>query len=229
MSHDHNHEAADHDSHFDAGDVATLETERRFWEKHAKNYDRSMLLLGKPLSPMIERVARAVHGCGRVLELAAGTGLVTGAIALAAREVVATDYAQAMVDALHARVQGAKLDNVRCERADVYALTYESASFDAVVAANVLHLLPDLPSALDAMKRVVQPGGRWVLPTYCHDETTASWALSRLLAITGFPGHRRFTAHSLRSALEASGLRVERFEVLAGPIPIGYVEGTFEK
>lgn len=207
----------------------TFETERRYWEKHAKNYDRSMLLLGKPIAPMLALVSQAVAGRERVLELAAGTGLVTGAIARSAREVVATDYAQAMVDVLQARVQGANLNNVRCERADVYSLSYKPATFDAVVAANVLHLLPDLPGALDAMKRVVQPGGRWVLPTYCHDETTASWALSRLLALTGFPGHRRFTAHSLQSALEASGLRVERLEVLRGPIPIGYAEGTFEE
>lgn len=204
------------------------DTGRRYWETHAKNYDRSMFVLGRPLAPMVERVERAVAGRRRVLELAAGTGLVTAAIARTAHEVVATDYAEAMVDTLRARIREAKLENVRCERADVYALPYPPESFDAVVAANVLHLLPDLPAALAAMKRVVRPGGRWVLPTYCHDETTASWALSRVLALTGFPGHRRFTTRSLRDALERAGLRVERVETLAGPIPIGYAEGSFE-
>lgn len=203
------------------------ENEREYWERYAKSYDRSMIVFGKPIAPMLERVANAVRGRERVLELAAGTGLVTGAIAKSARAVVATDYAQAMVDALAARVRDGQLDNVRCERADVYSLPYEAGTFDAVVAANVLHLLPDLPRALDAMKRVVRPGGVWVLPTYCHDETALSWTLSRFLAITGFPGQRRFTLPRLRDALESAGLGVARIERLAGPIPIGYAEGTF--
>lgn len=203
------------------------ENERRYWERYATSYDRSMIVLGKPIGPMLERVASAVHGRARVLELAAGTGLVTGAIARGAGAVVATDYAQAMVDALAARVRGSQLENVRCERADVYALPYAAGSFDAVVAANLLHLLPDLPSALDAMKRVVRPGGLWVLPTFCHDETAVSWAISRVLALTGFPGQRRFTLASLRGTLEGAGLRVSRLELIAGPIPIGYAEGVF--
>src|SRR5690606_16826823 len=46
------------------------------------------------------------------------------------------------------------------------------------------------------------------------------------LAVTGFPGHRRFTAKSLQQAVEEAGLRVTRTETLPGPIPVGYVEGT---
>ena len=118
--------------------------------------------------------------------------------------------------------------NVQCEQADLYALRFEAGSFDAVVAANVLHLVPDLPGALAALRRVLKPGGRCIVPTYCHDETALSWLFSRALAVTGFPGHRRFSARGLREAVERAGLRVERAETLAGVLPIGYVEGVFE-
>jgi SAM-dependent methyltransferase len=108
----------------------------------------------------------------------------------------------------------------------VYALRFEPGSFDAVVAANVLHLVPDLEGALAALVRMLEPGGRLVVPTYCHDQTIASRALSRLLAVTGFPGHRRFTLQRLRAAALASGVDVTRVELVPGLIPIGYVEGT---
>lgn len=49
-----------------------------------------------------------------------------------------------MVAALEQRVRDAGLMNVRCEQADLYALRFEDGAFDAVVAANVLHLVPDL-------------------------------------------------------------------------------------
>ena len=202
--------------------------DRRSWDKHAKNYDRSMSLLGRPIPRMIELVGEATRGLGRVLEVAAGTGLVTPALAAGAGEVIATDYSAAMVAALKQRVRDARVTNVQCEQADLYLLPFDAGSFDAVVAANVLHLVPDLPGALAALRRVSKPGGRVVVPTFCHDETALSWLVSRALAVTGFPGHRRFTAKSLRQAVEDAGVRVTRTETLPGLIPIGYVEGTFE-
>ena len=199
---------------------------RAYWDRHAKNYDRSMVLLGGPIPRMVQLAADAVRGAPLVLEVAAGTGLVTTAIARTAREVIATDYAGAMVATLEARVRAQGFANVRCEQADLYALRFEPASFDAVVAANVLHLVPDLPGALAALRRVLKPGGRLVAPTYCHDETVLSWVISRTLAVTGFPGHRRFTAQRLRASLESVGLGITRAETLPGVIPIGYVEAT---
>ncbi len=70
---------------------------------------------------MLELVREAVSGCDRVLEVAAGTGLVTTAIAQAARTVVATDYARSMVTIIEGRVREARLGNVTCEQADLYA------------------------------------------------------------------------------------------------------------
>lgn len=206
--------------------MVTAEKDKHYWDKHAKNYDRSMALLGRPIPRMVELAGEATRGLGRVLEVAAGTGLVTPALAAGAAEVIATDYSAAMVAALERRVREAGVANVRCQQADLYALQFDDGNFDAVVAANVLHLVPDLPGALAALRRVVKPGGRVVVPTFCHDETALSWIVSWALAVTGFPGHRRFTAKSLQQAVEEAGVRVTRNETLPGLIPIAYVEGT---
>lgn len=203
------------------------ETGRRFWERHAANYDRSMALLGGPVERMVALAAAEVRGVDRVLEVAAGTGLVTSSLARSALEVVATDYAAAMVARVEGRVRREGLTNVRCEQADLYALHYEDHAFDAVVAANVLHLVPDLPGALVALRRAMKPGGRLVVPTYCHGETVLSRGVSRLLSLAGFPGQRRFTLASLRETLDAAGLTIERAETLPGVIPMAFVSGKF--
>ena len=203
-------------------------SDRDYWERHARNYDASLRwVLGRPLPRMLELASEAVRGKRKVLEVAAGTGIVTSALAQTSDHVVATDYAEAMVDALEQRVQGAGLENVTCEQADIYSLPYSAGEFDAVVAANVLHLVPDLPAAIQALRSVTKPGGVLVAPTFCHDETKASWLVSRLLAVSGFPGRRRFTIQSLRSALEDSGLQISREELLPGLIPIGFLECVF--
>jgi len=211
-----------------AADASASGRDKRYWERHAQKYDLSMRLIGKPMPRMAELAAEAVRGAGRVLEVAAGTGLVTAAIARSAEQVVATDYASAMVEMLRGRVQSAGLVNVTCQQADLYALPFESASFDAVVAANVLHLVPDLDGAIASLRRVVRPGGKLVVPTFCHDETILSALVSRVLGLTGFPGHRRFTSASLQRALADSGLRIAKCEVIAGLHPIAHLEGTTE-
>jgi phosphatidylethanolamine/phosphatidyl-N-methylethanolamine N-methyltransferase len=207
--------------------TTTIEKDRRYWERHAKKYDLSLRLLRRPLPRMLQLAREATTGAARVLEVAAGTGLVTTELARVAGEVIVTDYATEMVALLEKKVRDARLANVHCEQADLYALRFEPASFDVVVAANVLHLVPDLPGAIRALRRVLKPSGRLVVPTFCHDETPLSWVVSRVIAVTRFPNKRRFSAKSLRESLEAEGLSVNRAETLHGLIPIGYVDGVF--
>jgi phosphatidylethanolamine/phosphatidyl-N-methylethanolamine N-methyltransferase len=208
-------------------DTNSPDAGRAYWERHASRYDASFKALDRPFARMLERTAEAVRGAPQVLEVAAGTGLVSAVLAPQVAELVATDYAENMVVLLAQRMRDRGLDNVRCERADIYALRFAPASFDAVVAANVLHLTPDLPGALAALRRVLKPGGRLIAPTFCHDQTALSWIVSRLLAITGFPGRRRFTVSTLCVSLRAAGLEITHSELIPGIIPIGYVEGTF--
>jgi ubiquinone/menaquinone biosynthesis C-methylase UbiE len=202
------------------------ESAREFWEKTASRYDRiTKGLIGRPLPRAAELTANAVRGADRVLEVAAGTGLLTTAVAPGVGTVVATDLAENMLAILRDRLARAKISNVETARRDIYELGYPAGSFDAAVAGNVLHLVPDLDRALDALCSVLRPGGKLVAPTFVHDETLRSRVLSRLFGAF-MVMHRRFTAASLRHALERNGLRVVRSETIRGPIPIAFVEAV---
>lgn len=204
------------------------EVGRSYWERHVQLYDLTLRVLAKPAPRMIELAVTAVAGANNVLEVGAGTGLLTMPLAQTVNQHTATDYADGMVEKLRARLAAAGVTNVRCEQADLYALPYEAAAFDAVVAANVLHLVPDLSRALAALRRVVRPQGLVVVPTFCHGQTTTSRLLSAMFSVTGFPAQRQFTSSSLRNALAGEGLRIGHCELIAGPVPITYVHGTFE-
>jgi ubiquinone/menaquinone biosynthesis C-methylase UbiE len=202
--------------------------DRDFWERKASQYDRVAAgVFGRPLPRVLELTASGVSGAGTVLEVAAGTGLITAAIAPHVRQVIATDYSDSMLAILRERLKSAGISNVETSHRNIYELGYPAAFFDAVVAGNVLHLVPDLARALDALCHVLRPGGRLITPTFVHDETALAWVASRVLAnVLGQPMHRRFTTASLRHALEQRGLRNIRAETIPGVIPVAYVESA---
>lgn len=205
-----------------------VDRDQDFWQRKAPQYDRvAKGLFGRPLTRVLELTANGVAGGDNVLEVAAGTGLITAVIAPRVRRVVATDYADNMLAILRERMKTAGISNVESARRNIYDLGYPAASFDIVVAGNVLHLVPDLERALDALRHVLRPGGKLIAPTFVHDETRLSWVVSRLLVtLLGQPMSRRFTATSLRQALEQRGFRVTRAETIPGVIPVAYVEST---
>lgn len=200
--------------------------DREFWQRKAPHYDRVATgLFGRPLPRVLELLANGVSGADTVLEVAAGTGLMTAVIASRVRHVIAADYADKMLAILWERMRTAGISNVEPVHRDIYALGYPAGSFDFVVAGNVLHLLPDLERALDALRHVLRPGGKLIAPTFVHAETRVSSLVSRLLAtVAGQPMHRRFTSASLRHVLEQRGFRVAREETIPGLIPVAYVE-----
>ena len=95
----------------------------------------------------------------RVLEIAAGTGVVTRALASALPEgvsIVATDLNQAMLD--QAAAIGTKRP-VEWRQADAMQLPFADGTFDAVVCQFGVMFFPDKAKAFAEARRVLRPGG----------------------------------------------------------------------
>jgi len=94
-----------------------------------------------------------------ILEVAAGTGVVTRAIAsvLPNTRIVATDLNQPMLDRAASR-QGEN-DRVTWRLADALALPFEDNSFDAVVCQFGVMFFPDRIKAYREARRVLEPDG----------------------------------------------------------------------
>jgi SAM-dependent methyltransferase len=101
-------------------------------------------------------------GALRILEIAAGTGVVTRALAAEASEgasIVATDLNQAMLD------KAAAVGTVRPVRwlqADAMALPFAENEFDAVVCQFGAMFFPDKSAAFSEARRVLRPGGAFI-------------------------------------------------------------------
>jgi SAM-dependent methyltransferase len=122
-------------------------------------YESHMVpLLFEPYAGEMARRA-ATLSPARVLETAAGTGVVTRALAQALPpdvEIVATDLNPPMLE--RARAVGTAR-SVQWQAADAQALPFEDASFDLVVCQFGVMFFPDRPRAFAEALRVLRPGG----------------------------------------------------------------------
>jgi len=104
----------------------------------------------------------ASRSLARVLEIAAGTGVVTRALASVLPEsvsIVATDLNQPMLD------QAAALKTkrpVEWRQADAMQLPFQDGTFDAVVCQFGVMFLPDKAKAFSEARRVLRPGGVFI-------------------------------------------------------------------
>lgn len=148
---------------------------------------------------------------GRVLEMGCGTGSMwKGQETLIRRcsALVLTDLSEAMVAA--ARTALGETAPLRYAAADIQALPFPDASFDAVIANMMLYHVPDLQKGLSEALRVLRPGGKFYAATY--GEHGIVDALCGILAPLGVRDDTRkaFTLQNGGEILSGFFDRVER-------------------
>ena len=125
-------------------------TLKNFWDRNAKLYDWFM---GKDKGAYEKLFAfmRPIVKNKTVLELAAGTGLISKNIIGEAKTIVATDASSEMVKEAQKNNPSVKL---HFSVQDMFHLPYADASFDVVIVANALHIVPAPEKALCEIRRV---------------------------------------------------------------------------
>ena len=128
---------------------------KKIWDLYAPIYKQAMKADQKIYNFMYERIPQKIRGM-EVLEIATGPGLLARHVAPAARRMIATDYSDGMIAEAK---KGPRPANLEFEVADAMSLPYADGSFDAVLIANALHIVPDPQKALREISRVLRPGG----------------------------------------------------------------------
>jgi len=103
-----------------------------------------------------------LQGATRVLEVGAGTGLVTLPLAEAGLPMTGMDLSEGMLERLREK-SGARGLRVPLVVADASRLPFADHVFDGLVMRHVLHLVAAWQQALDEVVRVVRPGGSFLV------------------------------------------------------------------
>ena len=193
-----------------------------FWDRWARFYDLAQRSNRAVNQAAAARAAELVPAGARVLDCAAGTGEFSLVAAERAGNVLCTDQSLPMLEQARKKARKRGLDNISFARRDVTALSDPDGSFDAVIAANVLHLLPEPERAVQELWRVTAPGGRLILPTYLQGRAgTAFGTMIKIYQGVGFHYEHAFTPETYRQFLEGLALAPVTVEVIPGRLPEG--------
>lgn len=198
--------------------------EKRFWNRFARYYDRFIrIALGVTYDRMVEHLLEDLRPDDDVLDLATGTGLLAFAFCSRVRSVTGVDLSEKMVALANDNRKYSECKNLDFKVEDACQLSFPAASFDVVVASNVLHLLQEPETALREMQRVLRPGGRLILPTFCHGQDLKARLTSAVMGLAGFRASNKWSAEGLESLIMGQGLQIRKSRVIDDIIPLLYI------
>jgi SAM-dependent methyltransferase len=191
-----------------------------------EHYDRYLVPMQfAPYAQLLADRAKALAP-SRVLETAAGTGIVTQALvgALPPRvAITATDLNQPMID--HARAKRG-MAGVIWRQADAMKLPFPDQAFDLVVCQFGVMFFPDKQAAFREALRVLRPGGSFLFdvwddysrmsnaPIAIAAETAGAMLGREPLSLLSPPYHDEDT---IRADLAAAGFGVVQVERISRP------------
>lgn len=195
---------------------------RGFWSRISWIYDLFMKkgkhAYGKMISLIRERLSRNMN----VLELAAGTGLISLAVADKAGHVEATDFSPQMI--AEAKKKSVP-ENVNFSVQDACNLPYPDQSFDCVIISNALHIMPEPELTLKNIRRILKDDGVLIAPTFTLADNGKTGKIKvALMERFGFKAFHKWTEPEYCEFLLQNGFTIDKKQVLKANFPLTYVE-----
>jgi len=222
-----------------------LEADKEFSGSIPENYDRHMVpLIFEPYAADLARRVASLSP-GAVLEIAAGTGVVTRALAPTlppGASYVVSDLNQPMLD--YAASRQPPDSRITWRQADAMALPFENAAFDVVCCQFGAMFFPDRLVAYREARRVLKPGGHFLFSVWDRiEENVFADDVTNALARIFPDDPPRFMARTphgyhdtalIRRELEGAGFsgvmietRAEQSRASSARVPaVAYCQGT---
>ena len=200
---------------------------KAFWQRIAKLYAPFMKGSDRLYAAICDRIRAGLKRDMNILELACGSGQLSLRLSTHVQLWEATDFSENMIREARKRSFSGRL---HFSVQDATNLPYVDSSFDAVVIANALHIMPNPERALSEIRRVLKPGGLLYAPTFVHGKGAGFRLRMRLLSLAGFRVYSPWTAGAFVDYISGCGFEVTKTELLGKSLaPLCYLEAKSTK
>ncbi len=138
-----------------------------FWDYSAGNYDKTEQRFEHIHKRSRENARRHLKSSDIVLDYGCGTGTASCAIANQVKEIHAIDISSKMIEAAKEKAEASNVKNAKFLQADIFDERYKEESFDAILAFNILHTVPNPRDVVTRLHELLKPEGLLISVTPC--------------------------------------------------------------
>lgn len=196
-------------------------TATAFWNWIAERYSRQAITDEASYQKKLAMTQKLLTPDMRAIEFGCGTGATAVLHAPRVRTYHAIDVSEKMIEIARGRAAEAGVSNIEFTVGTLEDAHVADASCEAVLALNILHLVPDLDTTLATVNRVLAPGGRFFSSSVCLKDFHSS--LRHLASATRFlpflPTVASLSIEDLKRRIQSAGFAIEDdFEQAPGVI-----------
>ena len=182
----------------------------RFWDKIAEKYFRDPIADEDAYKIKLQITQEHLHPEMQLLEIGCGTGGTALQHAPHVAQVRAIDISSAMVTIARRQAEEKGVKNVTFEQADVATFEAEPASFGAILAMSLLHLVEDRTAVIEKIRKLLKPGGVFVSNTAAlgYRMGYLRFVLPLMRLVGKAPYVEIFKAKQLEKEIEQAGFRI---------------------
>lgn len=187
-------------------------TNKHFWEKVAFLYTKFMSNNDEMYDEISSVIEEKLHSDMHLLELGCGTGQLSYRLYDKVQRWVAGDFSPNMVKEAKKRAPDLHLD---FKVIDATEIDYPDRVFDAVMIANVLHIMPNPDLALKEIGRVLRDNGVLIAPTFVYEPGYSKfriWLMEKL----GFKTFHKWTAAEYVKYIQSHNFFVSEAKLFQG-------------
>ncbi len=189
-----------------------MSNSQKFWDRKAESYAQSAISDEASYERKVAETQSYLSTDMHVVEFGCGTGSTAIRHSRYVKHINAIDISESMLEIGRKRAEEEGADNISFFRGTLAEFKAHDASVDAVLALNVIHLLPDHKTTLAEVARILKPGGIFINSTACLGDSYFRF-IKPLVPIGKFigllPDLTVLTKNGLSSDLKNAGFDIE--------------------
>ena len=185
----------------------------KYWDKIAERYAKSPISDEATYQKKLAETQSFFRPDMLVVEFGCGTGTTAIHHAPHVQQILAIDVSENMLQIGRDKARNAGIDNITFTCGTLADFNADSGTIDAVLALNVIHLLPDREAVIAETARILKPGGIFVSSTACLGRSFLRFIklvapLGKLLGL--MPDVFVMTEEELAEEIVRAGFKIER-------------------
>lgn len=177
-------------------------TAKEFWDRRAAVYDADAgVFYREAYEKTTACMRKYLKPTDTVLDFACGTGIVTLSLSPDVKELRGIDISDEMIRRAQGKAAAQDIANVLLTQTDLFDAALAPASFDAVLACNVLLYVEQRAAVLARVRELLKADGKLLVVSDCLGEGFTRERVRKWLEY--HTGKRPFVAFDTRRTLEA--------------------------